>query len=78
MPTRQRAGDRCRASPGLFPEVWNEFSGTMPQDTRRPKSGARSFIYTSTFVDIEEFKNSDFRFKIGASRTWQPNLDPPI
>ena len=51
MPTRQRAGADGRASPGLLPEVWNEFSGTTPEDTRALKSGARTFIYASTFVD---------------------------
>ena len=52
IPTRQRAGDRCRASPGLLPEVWNEFSGTMPEDTKALKSDARAFIYTSTSMDL--------------------------
>ena len=37
--------------PGLFPEVWNEFSGTLPEDTRARKSRARTFIYTSTLMD---------------------------
>jgi hypothetical protein len=52
IPTRQRAGDDCFESPGLLPEVWNEFSGTTPEDTRAAKSGARTFIYTSRFIDV--------------------------